>query len=312
MEPCFKAHRSPRVEVVGKVIRELAEGIVVRSFSKTNLVLPADRDWTGLLLCETRGRLRLGRNRIYTGDRVLFRPGDGGRGRIEEVRPRTTILFRPPVANVEQAVLVFAAAEPDPSRLLLDRLLLVAAVAGIRPVICLNKMDLGAEDFSLYRDLGYPVLTASARTGEGLSQLAQRLRGKVSILIGPSGVGKSSLLNALDHDRRLPTGEVSSKLGRGRHTTRWVEILPVGDGLVADSPGFTSLELHDIPSGELAGFFPEMAALVGSCRYAGCLHRREPGCAVRASVGETVDRLRYDHYLFFFAECVKEDNPWSK
>ena len=291
----------------------LVEGIVVRSFSNVHMVLPEGRDWTvPPTLCETRGKLRLDRTKVYTGDRVLFWPGNGGRGRIEEVRPRTTLLLRPPVANVEQAVLVFAAEDPTPSRLLLDRLLLVVAAAAIAPIICLNKRDLGDADFSLYRSLGYPVIEVSARTGQGLSQLAESLRGRVSAMVGTSGVGKSSLLNALDPERSLPTGDISPKLGRGRHTTRWVEILLVSGGLVADSPGFSSLDLKDIHSADLASYFPEMAAVSESCRFSGCLHREEPGCAVRARVGETVDPLRYRNYLFFYAECVKEDHPWLK
>ena len=267
-----------------------------------------------LVECRPRGRLRKDGLMLLAGDRVQVRPMADGAGVIEAVEPRRTELRRPAVANVDQVVAVMALAQPEPNLLLLDRLLAVAAAAGLETLVCWTKADLcppeAAQALSeLYQRAGYPVVVASVVTGQGIAELQAALRGRISTLAGPSGAGKSSLLNALNPSFRLHTGEVSRKLGRGRHTTRIVELLQLpGGGLVADTPGFSQLDVRDIPKSKLSRCMPDLARLMEGCRFPGCLHRAEPGCAVRAGVeaGE-VDPGRYRHYL----ELLHEIEEWE-
>lgn len=283
----------------------LAEGVVVRSYGGFWYV------WEGsaVLECSLRGRFRYEKRHVLVGDKVLVRAEGGGKGVIEEILPRCNALTRPPIANVDQAVIVFAVREPDPSPQLLDRMLLVAEINRVRPLICFNKADLAAggqvELLSRYQNLYRTVLTSATR-GEGLDLLLGMLKGSTSVFAGPSGVGKSTILNSILPGVRLKTGELSAKLKRGRHTTRHVELIPLpGGGFVADTPGFSVLDLPAVEPAELSGYFPEMAALAGRCRFADCLHRQEPGCAVRAAVaGGSICGERYRHYLEFLEEVM--------
>jgi len=248
---------------------------------------------------------------VVAGDRVRVRIGQDGRGVIEEVLPRTSYLIRPPVANVTRVVAVVAA--PDPDLGWLDRLLVVAESQGLSCVVCLNKVDLAdretVEAFRvLYREVGYPVATTSARTGEGIDALAQLLVGHVSTLSGPSGVGKSSLLNALCPEARLEVGEVSAKTQRGRHTTRVVQLLELPDGgLLADTPGFSRLDLEGIEARELWRLMPDIRREAAHCRFKErCLHRGEEGCALPEAVEQgRVAPSRYRHYLRLLDEALQ-------
>lgn len=265
--------------------------------------------------CTLRGKHRWYGQDVLPGDRVRFRPLPGQQGTIEEVIPRENRLVRPAVANVRQVIIVMALALPPVNRLLLDRLLVMAEATGIAPVLVFNKADLVREPgplVPLYRSIGYTVLVTSAVTRLGIEDLAAQLRDNISVFAGPSGAGKSSLLNAIEPGLRLRTGAVSEKIGRGRHTTRHVELLPLpGGGLVADTPGFSQLDLPPMKREELAYCFPEMAARSGACRFSSCLHRSEPGCAVRAAVeaGE-IDRQRYTHYLEFLEEVIEAERRY--
>jgi len=283
----------------------LVEGVVIRAYSGYYYVHDGRWEWE----CSLRGRFRHEKRQALVGDRVLLKPGHGQTGVIEKVLPRRSALVRPPVANVDQAVIIFAVREPDPNPGLLDRFLLTAAVNKIEPLICFNKVDLTGDGrvelISRYRG-NYRVLVTSAKTDAGLDNLREALMGKVSVFAGPSGVGKSTILNALLPELKLKTGEISEKLKRGRHTTRRVELifLPEG-GLVADTPGFTSLDLPGMEPGELAAYFTEMEDYQRKCYFTGCLHHKEPGCAVKEAVeAGRIEKARYQQYLEFLEELI--------
>jgi len=220
------------------------------------------------------------------------------------------------VANVDQVVLVFSFHEPELDLSLVDRFLVLAGAAGLPSVLCVNKTDLAGKDEvdavrAVYGAL-MPLVTASARTGESVEELRSVLAGRLSVLAGPSGAGKSSLLNALDPSLRLRTGEVSRKARRGTHTTRHVALLPMGaGGLVADTPGFTHLELPEMAPANLGWYYPEMARLAAECRFSGCLHRAEPGCRVKQAVAEgDFERGRYERYLALLGEVEAAYRSW--
>ena len=301
------------------------EGLVVAlAPGLFEVVTPDGASW----LCTLRGRLRKRRptrplaapssaspassdasdtpteppTRVAPGDRVSFMPLSNGEGVIEEVMPRRTALARarPEVgteqvllANPDQAVLVFAMREPSPHFGLLDRYLALCEHAHVPALICLNKDDLGepeevASAERIYCALGYPVLRTSAATGDGLDALRQRLAGRISLLTGPSGVGKSSLMNLLIPDARQRTGEISAATGKGRHTTTGVRLLPLPEGgWLADSAGIRELSLWQVPSEELARCFVELRDVADDCEYEDCAHTLdEEGCALRAALIE--------------------------
>jgi len=280
-------------------------GIVIKAYSGFYYVQVGD----ALFECSLRGRFRKEKQTVLTGDRVEIQTLKEYKGVIEEILPRDNQLIRPPIANVQQVVIVLAAKDPNPNFNLLDRLLILAQAAGISPVVCINKGELVErawleEITHVYRGLGYPVIITSALEGWGIEGLREILLEKVSVFAGPSGVGKSSLLNAVQPGLALKTGQVSEKIGRGRHTTRHVELLPLDfGGLVADTPGFSTLYLPEISPEELGSYFPEIEEHLGGCRFKGCLHHNEPRCAVKEalSAGE-IDRRRYQHYLELLAE----------
>lgn len=235
-------------------------------------------------------------------------------GVVTRIHPRSTELLRPPVANVEQAVVVGSLRQPGFQPELLDRFLVHAEREGLEVLILLTKRDL-LEDGdeverirAIYAPAGYRVLPTSVRTGEGIEAVKRALQGQLSVFAGPSGAGKSSLLNAVLPAADLQTGEVSKKLGRGRHTTRHVEILDLpGGGQVADTPGFSQLSFGGFEETELGACFPELAARAPDCRFRGCLHRNEPGCRVKEAVEEgEIHPSRYRNYLQFLEEINEQ------
>jgi ribosome biogenesis GTPase len=251
---------------------------------------------------------------VAVGDRVEIAMDDTGAGGvIESVEPRRAALTRRSgnererqtlVANLEMAVITFAAAEPRPDLWKMDRFLVLAEDAELDSLIVLNKADLASppeiEEIALsYGRIGYDVLATSVRTGQGVEELSARLKGRISAFCGPSGVGKSSLLNAIELGLALKTGDVGGVTFKGRHTTVSTELLPLSfGGWVADTPGLRQIEFWDLDPEDVAFCFPEIAPLVGQCRFANCRHRQEPGCAVRAAVerGE-IEQRRYESYL---------------
>ncbi len=249
-----------------------------------------------------RGKIK---EKIYPGDRVGFDPDELV---LEEVYPRDNLLFRPNVANVEQVVIMHSFENPQFSAGLLDRFLLMVEAAELKPIIVLNKMDRVKDNsdelLAEYSAAGYDIFFISVKKEEGLAELFETLHGKINVLTGPSGVGKSSFINKVVEEADLPTAGVSKRLGRGVHTTRMVELISVGgNGWLADTPGFSSLQLADIEANELVWLFPELAEYNNSCRFNGCSHTHEPGCAVKQAVEEqSISASRYESYCKIYKE----------
>ncbi len=289
-------------------------GLIVRSQSGFFTV----QTESGMLTCHLRGRLKQGKHVgdiAAVGDRVQVTHQPDGTGSIESIEPRRRSLVRLDprpqgvyqqviLANPDQAVFVFACDRPAPRLRMLDRFLVIAEKQGLPAVIVANKIDLvGREQaekmFGFYPPIGYPVIYACANTGRGVEELRDRLTGKVSALAGPSGVGKSSLLNAIQPGLGLAVRAISEAFQKGRHTTTVRQLFPLeGGGYVADTPGMRSLALWDTEPEELDGYFPELASLVAACQFNDCHHKTEPGCAIRAAVeAGKVHPQRYDSYL---------------
>ncbi len=285
----------------------MATGKIVKALSGFYYV----RDSGTVYQCRGRGLFRKQKVSPLVGDRVEYEASTILEGTITVIKERKNELIRPPIANVDQALLIFSVAEPDFDANLLDRFLVNIEFKRIQAAICLTKMDLAAasvqEDMlkwkGIYEGIGYPVVLTSSRTDEGLAELMPLLNGKTTVVAGQSGVGKSSLLNALNVNLDIETNEISEALGRGKHTTRHVELLPVGEGYVADTPGFSSLDFSEIELEDLGACFPEIDRLSESCKFRGCTHRSEPHCAVKRGLEEEmIHSSRYDTYLSLFED----------
>ena len=260
--------------------------------------------------CKARGRFRKEKITPLVGDHVYISLDAASKqGVIEGFMDRKTELIRPPVANVDQAVIVFAIQQPNPNLSLLDRFLVLAENEDLNVVICLNKMDL--EDQSelqrirdIYEKTGYQVIATSTKTGRGVEDLRGQLKNQITVFAGPSGVGKSSLLNSLQPNLALQTGEISQKIERGKHTTRHVELLSLEfGGWVLDTPGFSSLQVDSIKKEELKYLFKEFNEYSDSCKFQPCNHINEPDCAVKKALGEGHVYLgRYESYLQLLEE----------
>ena len=266
--------------------------------------------------CRGRGKLRHQMITPLVGDRVEISVLDDGTGMVDAILPRNNQFRRPMVANIDQMVMIASGAVPVTDPFLIDRMAAMAEWKGCRVLICFNKCDLDrAEELTaLYRAAGFPVLQVSAESGEGIHELAVAISGKVSAFTGNSGVGKSSVLNALQPGFCLQVGEVSEKLGRGRHTTRHVELFPVAGGLVADTPGFSSFDAEQtesIPKEALASAFREFQPYIHLCRFQGCSHVKEKGCAVlRAASEGNIASSRLKSYIRLY-EQAKEVPDWD-
>ena len=286
---------------------EKLTGRILRSISGFYDVQTADR----LVNCRARGILRKDGQTPLTGD-VVEITVERGKGMVERILPRRNHFVRPAVANLDALVVFAANVNPVTEPFLIDR---VAAIAGDQEVpvyLCINKCDLDpALDLNqIYSNAGFRVIRASAETGEGVEELRQLLRGKLTAFTGNSGVGKSSILNKLCPELALPTGEVSEKLGRGRHTTRHVELYSLGsDTFVADTPGFSSFDtdqMEVILKENLQYAFPDFGKYIGTCRFDDCSHRKEPGCAVtEALAAGEIEQSRYDSYLRLYEKAAQ-------
>ncbi len=268
---------------------------------------------SGNFACKARGLFRLNGIKPLVGDRVMIEPDQysDDEGFIVEVLERQNQLVRPPVANVDQAVIVVATENPKPNIHLLDKMLLSCEIAGVEPVIVVNKSDLTDETsplIDIYANTGYKVVLTSALLSCRIEQVSALLSNRVSVFAGASGVGKSSLLNAIIPNLALKTGGVSKKIKRGKHTTRHTELikLPQG-GYVLDTPGFTSLDISGVSKYQLAHFFPDIEKHADDCRFQDCLHIKEPNCAVRAAIeANKIHQSRYKSYQMILKQLENE------
>ncbi len=266
---------------------------------------------SGIYECKAKGIFRKDHRRPLVGDDVEMEVLDGEKllGSIVELLPRQSELVRPAVANVSQALVIFSIVKPSPNFNLLDRFLIMMEQQEVPCVICFNKKDIDGENAGegyrrIYEGCGYRVVNVSAAEGCGIDSLREMLAGRTTVVAGPSGVGKSSLVNCLQSAVVMQTGQISLRIQRGKHTTRHSELIAAGKGTyILDTPGFSSLGLFDLEKDELARYYPEFAVYERNCRFGGCAHVSEPGCGVKDAVAEgKISRLRYENYCLLYRE----------
>lgn len=284
------------------------EGLVIKKYSGFYYVQVNKQD---IYECKLRGKIK---NLILTGDQVIITALEDNKGVIENILPRKNELYRPRIANVTKVLIVLANDRPKPSLSLLDRLLFLAYYNSIKPCIIINKSDLDEDENAeliknYYPKLGIKVITTSTKTNQGIDLLKDLIKDETAVLAGPSGVGKSSLLNLLVEGINLKTQEVSNKIGRGKHTTRHVELFATKNGgLIADTPGFSVLDLPKIEKNELAEYFPDLSRYNSYCKFNNCLHWKEKDCAVKqALLDEEIAQFRYDNYLAMLEEIIENE-----
>lgn len=271
-----------------------------------------------IIECRARGLFRLKNIKPLVGDNVVIRitEEDENSGYIEEIKERTNEIKRPPVANAHQLLIIFAVKNPEPSFLLLDKLLIAAELNSLKPVICFNKADLADEEEkdnirNILKNTGYKIIFTSKYREESLHELRNILKDKVNVFSGPSGVGKSSIMNAVEPGFYLKTGEISEKLKRGRHTTRHAEIFKLSfGGYAVDTPGFSSFELEGINEYELKNYYPEIVKYDEGCKFLDCLHHKEPSCLIKEAVkNDLISQVRYNNYIKLL-EQIKNQKPY--
>ena len=289
-------------------------GIIIKAYNSYYYVVSENE----VTACKLRGRFKQERYALLVGDKVVFSKLKEGTGVIEEILPRQTILKRPLVANVDQVVLIFAAKEPDINRILVDRFLIIAEQSNLDIIVCINKIDLINDNFDKenlrqvtedYSNIGYKIVEVSATEKAGIAELIPLLENKISVFTGPSGVGKSALLNAINPEFNLNTGQLSKKIKRGRHTTRYAEILKLtANSFLVDTPGFSFTEFEGIvEEKDLMYFFPEFLDYIPKCKFNTCLHFKEPDCAIKKAVeDDLIFKWRYESYLDTL-EKIKKD-----
>lgn len=265
--------------------------------------------------CKAKGIFRKDNFKPLVGDNVEITVlnEEEKEGSVTSILPRRNSLIRPAVANVDQAFLIFAMENPKPNFLLLDRFLIMMEQQEIPAVICFNKKDVGDKDemeklYEIYTGCGYRVVLSSTYEGEGMDEIREILNGKTTVVAGPSGVGKSSITNCMQGEVQMETGEISKKLKRGKHTTRHSQVIPVEKNtFLVDTPGFSSLYLTDMKEEELRDYFPEFVMYEPQCRFQGCMHIHEPGCAVKKALSEgKISQQRYDNYLALYEELKEK------
>ncbi|TFB23256.1 ribosome small subunit-dependent GTPase A [Filobacillus milosensis] len=291
----------------------MGQGIIIKALSGFYDVLVEDK----VITCKGRGLFRKKKITPLVGDYVEIETQEDGSGTIVNVEKRRNELIRPPVANIDQAIIVSSLVEPDFNPLLLDRFLALIEFKDINPLVVFTKEDLTTEkqinelnEFTkVYQTIGYDVLVVSKVMDDLNEKIFPYLKNKLSVIAGQSGVGKSTLLNQLDQGLEIETNNISKSLGRGKHTTRHVELYPIGKGFVADTPGFSSLDFDEIELEELRFCFSEFLEVQDSCKFRGCLHINEPKCAVKEAVKQgDIAQFRYEHYQNFFEE-IKSRKP---
>ncbi|WMC92220.1 ribosome small subunit-dependent GTPase A [Kineothrix sp. MB12-C1] len=265
--------------------------------------------------CKAKGIFRKDNIKPLVGDDVMMEVLDEEKllGNITAILPRENELIRPAVANIDQALVIFAIVKPEPNFNLLDRFLIMMERQGLSSIICFNKQDIATREEKeelkqAYESCGYRVLFVSAKENEGMEELHRLLLGKTTAVAGPSGVGKSSIINRLNPEANMEIGDISRKIERGKHTTRHSEIIALsGNTYIMDTPGFTSLRLFDMEKEELREYYPEFAAYEKYCRFAGCAHMSEPGCGVKEALADgKVSSVRYRNYILLYGELREQ------
>ena len=291
----------------------MKNGRIIKALSGFYYVNTAE----GIIECKARGKFRLDGTSPLVGDRVSCSLDSNGKGRIESVEERSNWFIRPAVANIDALVFIAANTNPVTDPFLIDRVSVIAENAGCELIICINKCDIDPADdlHNIFTAAGFTVIRTSAHTGEGVDKLRQAMSGKVCAFTGNSGVGKSSIMNVLIPGANIPTAQVSEKLGRGKHTTRHVELFSLGDDTyAADTPGFASFEIEmmeTIPKEQLQYDFIEFAPYIGKCRFNNCAHLKEPGCAVtEALAAGEIMASRYRSYERLY-ELSAQHKSWE-
>ncbi len=290
------------------------QGLIVKATGGFYYVQTSSR----IVECRARGSFRKDSLTPYVGDRVVISHTDNEKGYVTKILPRDNFLIRPPVANITRLVMIVSIKEPSPNLEVLDKLLAIAQYRDIEPVIVITKTDMadGKPLAELYRKAGFNSYTVSSQTGEGVKEVAEMLSSGISVFCGNTGAGKSSLLNAIDPELNLQTAMISKKLGRGKHTTRHVELFPMAQGgYIADTPGFSSIEVEKfdiILKDQLQYCFREFEDYIPQCQFTGCSHTKEKGCAVLEAVGNgDIATSRHKNYLTMY-EDAKGIKEWEK
>lgn len=296
------------MELRGKIVKGIAGFYYVNCDSEGK---------NKLYECKAKGGFRKDKVKPLVGDNVMIQvtSEEKGLGNIQEILPRQNQLIRPEVANIDQALIIFAMAEPQPNLNLLDRFLVMMEMQGVETIICFNKLDIVSKEeekrlVDTYGKCVNKVLSVSSKENVGIGEIRQLLEGKTSVLAGPSGVGKSSILNQIYPEARSKTGQVSEKIGRGKHTTRHSELFCVGESTyLFDTPGFSSLRVPEMEKEELKNYFTEFIPYEGSCRFMGCTHTHEPDCKVKEALEKgLISPIRYENYVQMYEELEE----WGK
>lgn len=288
------------------------EGRIIKGIGGFYYVEVAD----SIYECKARGVFRKNKISPLPGDRVKITVNDGAENTIDEIFQRRNALIRPPIANIDRLFIVVSTCEPKPNTLVIDKLIAIAEKHDIEPIIVITKNDLAdsSELSEIYKTAGFETIVTSSKTGEGAKRIRELILDHISAFAGNSGVGKSSLLNVLDDSLGLKTGEISDKLGRGRHTTRHVELLRVCGGFVADTPGFSSLDFQNaekILKDELPFCFREFKDYLGECKFSTCSHTTDKGCKIVEAVNEKkIHPSRHESYVSMYNE-VKDIKEWE-